>query len=390
MDRRIILPLVVLLLVVALVSAGAVLGQTTAPPSNPLPSPLTAGWQAPAGSIPYVTDSGSILGSAPDKTLGMDLFDIRASIVESSLYQGAYESDGTYSAMQIVSVGSGVATRYFIYSSPTERSTAHDPRTSPGHWREIGRLTSMQPSPGSTPAHFAGGELIVIGTDIYLCLTAPPAAVDANAIASRPEFVRLATVANVDGLVSIHNAAADAHPDLRVLVTSLISNLARTMTAGAYSDTATYRLGTTNSLVTHGGKAYLYTSGVARSQNHEPDLFPQFWTNLTDATTLVNLGETDSIRVSRGTLILMASDDALFLTTTDAGSSNSRTAATIRANAGPGGDFVRLNGPPPGLQRMAHSAYTGLTEVDPAALYITTDASDVVRLYLGSTLISVP
>ena len=201
-----------------------------------------------------------------------------------------------------------------------------------------------------------------------------------------------------------------------------------------------YQLGDVGSLVTYNGKLYFYTSRVARNTSHRPDLYPAYWQDISDTVGLINLAEDGSARVSRGTLVLMAEDDALFLTATDAGSSSLRTAATIRANATPGGDFVHLNAPPPpayrhfvsGLEvrwnegmltrfgtgwyvvktphdqttsqttpsssnfdqllsfrRLSHSTYTSLAVKDSSVLYLTGD-SGVVRLYLGTTKVVGP
>ena len=492
MDRRIILPLVALLIVAALATSGAILGQTAAPPSNALPSPLVAGWQPVAGQVSYVATSDDIRGADPAETLATELLGIRASITESDLYQGEYQSDVTYSAMEIVSVGSGITSRYFIYSSPTERSTAHNPETAPQHWREIGRLTSMQPNPGGTPAHFAGGELVVIGTDVYLCLTEPPYAVDASGISVRPEFLRITTTtSDINSLIAVHNAAADTHTDIRGLIPRLhfrgewdadtayifgdiisvgvsnnriffIAPVANTGVnpttqnqtswkpvtpegegaelAGPWAADGLYQLGSLGSLVTRSNRLFFYSSAVARDRDHDPLLFPQFWVDVSNTVGLVNMAENSSIRVPRGTLVLMTEDDAIFLATTDAGASSLRSAATIRANSGLGGDFVRLNPPPPAtyrefvsgltvdwregmlskfgtgwfisradhtqaatqatpsssrfdqlatFRRMTQAAYTALTPKDSSTFYITGD-SGVVRLYLGTIKVAGP
>ena len=137
----------------------------------------------------------------------------------------------------------------------------------------------------------------------------------------------------------------------------------------------------------------------------------------------------------------MPSEDAVFLTATDAGSSQLRSAADIRGDSGPGGSFIHLNPPPPPVyrefvsgvpvewtegmlskfgsgwylnkadhtqtvtqatpsssrfdqlatfRRMTHAAYTLLTPKDSSVFYVTTDSGNAVRLFLGTTEITGP
>ena len=164
------------------------MGQTSNPPVNALPSPLTAAWQPAAGQVAYVTDTSNILGSAADMTLVMDLDAIRTSIVESDLYVGQYRADATHGTPMIVSTALG---RLFLYTDTTGRSSGHSPIEQPQYWRELGRSISLQPDPEGVPRRYGGGELIHLAGDVYLCLTAPPVAVDGAGIHTRPEFLNL-------------------------------------------------------------------------------------------------------------------------------------------------------------------------------------------------------
>ena len=170
MDRKIAFPLIVLMIVAALATSGAVLGQTASPPANALPSPLTAGWQPAAGEVAYVTDTANILGSAPDTTLAMDLDTIRTSITQSALYVGEYSANASYQRPMIVGTSSG---RLFLYTDSTGRSSDHSPIDRPEYWREVGRSISLQPDPEGIPRRFGGGEIINLSGDVFLAVTRP-------------------------------------------------------------------------------------------------------------------------------------------------------------------------------------------------------------------------
>ena len=105
----------------------------------------------------------------------------------------------------------------------------------------------------------------------------------------------------------------------------------------AYSSTATYSLGSSNSIVSHSNGLYVYISPTERSSGHSPDDRPEYWFRL-DNGAQIRLISSGSHRFAAGTLIVF--DDDVYLATVDI--TTPRDSTYISQNAGPGGEFVHL------------------------------------------------
>ena len=83
--------------------------------------------------------------------------------------------------------------------------------------------------------------------------------------------------------LAAHNQFSQAHADIRALITALQASGG--LTFAAYSATATYSFGGSNSFVTHGNKLYFYRSTLSRSSNHDPGQHPGYWLDMSEGVT---------------------------------------------------------------------------------------------------------
>ena len=141
-----------------------------------------------------------------------------------------------------------------------------------------------------------------------------------------------------EAAVTAHNAAGDAHTDIRTLISNLMA--ASGVTIGAYSDSATYSRGSSNSIVTHGTGLYVYVSGTQRSSNHDPGQFPGYWFKVSEGVTYFVMGDANYTIPAR-TLVIFDDTDETFLCTTN--QHTARNKAYVRAQAASvGGAFIQL------------------------------------------------
>ena len=196
---------------------------------------------------------------------------------------------------------------------------------------------------------------------------------------SNPEKVRIANAINpavegsetwvwqpigvvqqdIDDTIAVHNAASDAHADIRLLPASVVAThntasdahadirqLISTLQASgglsisAYSSTATYSRGSSNSIVTHANALYVYISGTERSANHDPGQQPGYWFQLSEgvAYAVVTSG---ARRFAARTLVVDGNTDAIYLCTTT--QTTPRDLAYIAAQASSiGGTFIQV------------------------------------------------
>ena len=108
-----------------------------------------------------------------------------------------------------------------------------------------------------------------------------------------------------------------------------------------YSGTANYSLG---DLAILNNELYEYVSATERSTNHSPVAHPSYWINHTHLVGIINLDNSTSIRIRRGMVIILTSDDSVYLSTSNSDATTLRNAAYIRTNAGLGGLFIQLKG----------------------------------------------
>ena len=107
----------------------------------------------------------------------------------------------------------------------------------------------------------------------------------------------------------------------------------------AYSASATYSRGASNSFVTDGGELYIYTSGTGRSSGHNPGEHPEYWFRVSHGAEFINAGS-GSHRYKAGTFLLI--NNAIYLATTNI--TTPRAAAYVIANAGDDQEFLLVNG----------------------------------------------
>ena len=173
------------------------------------------------------------------------------------------------------------------------------------------------------------------------------------------------TLADVQGAVAAHNAATDAHDDIRVEIGTDITahNTAATahndirsdvsdaedrldalnaLEIEPYDSTATYSRGSANSLVTHSGGLFVYISATERSSGHDPDMQPGYWLELSEgvAYEVISSG---SHRISARTIVVNGDNDNVYLCTTT--QTTPRDLTYIHAQSeSVGGAFILLNG----------------------------------------------
>ena len=131
---------------------------------------------------------------------------IASLMAGTGLYQGAWDTDTSYSQTQIVHHGDGASRRYYMYLDPTARS-GEDPAQSE-YWQELYDGVREHPGGGNN-IRVKKGELIRTDRDVYLCITAPANPIGADALkviarlylAERADPLALAqSVAHRDGL----------------------------------------------------------------------------------------------------------------------------------------------------------------------------------------------
>ena len=105
-----------------------------------------------------------------------------------------------------------------------------------------------------------------------------------------------------------------------------------------YSSTGTYRRGR---MVTHTNGLFMYTSGTARSSNHDPDTHPGYWLKLSEgvAYEVISSG---SHRVAARTIIVNGDNDRVYLCTTTQTTPVSLSEIHT-ASQSLGGAFIHLN-----------------------------------------------
>ena len=113
--------------------------------------------------------------------------------------------------------------------------------------------------------------------------------------------------------------------------------------APAYSATALYELGGSNSLVTFQDQLYFYSSAVSRSSNHSPETHPDYWIDLSTVANYISLNETDSVRIPGGTFVILPDDNSVYLSRDDVDATAERNAAWVRSHAGSGEQFIQVS-----------------------------------------------
>ena len=214
------------------------------------------------------------------------------------------------------------------------------------------------------------------------------------------------SIQDVAAQVEAHNASGAAHADIRsafmMADANLMTSLAAVMTgyeAGdatlqaaidaltaasgltilAYSDSATYSRGSSNSIVVHADGLFIYISNTERSANHDPGLFPGYWMKLSEgvAYEVITSG---SHRIAARTIIVNGDNDNVYLCTTT--QTTPRDLAYIHAQSqATGGAFIQLNRP---------ADLTGLPVVrdfDNSTLNILRQAGDI-DLFMGGVYMS--
>ena len=190
-------------------------------------------------------------------------------------------------------------------------------------------------------------QWLPIGVDLGDIVTVATTQIAAhNADADAHPAIRALIAASGGGITAIaaaalieaHNTAGDAHADIRQLITQITQSQAGKVTISAYSATATYALGSANSIITHGGKLLIYISATPRSSAHDPGVHPNYW--FTADSHVHNLDNATSRRFNQGDVIILTSDDSVYLAATAI--TTARGADWIRSHAGPGGEFILL------------------------------------------------
>ena len=113
--------------------------------------------------------------------------------------------------------------------------------------------------------------------------------------------------------------------------------------APAYSATALYELGGSNSLVTFNNQLYFYSSSVSRSSNHSPETHPDYWIDLSTVANWISLNETDSVRIPGGTFVILPHDSSVYLSRDDVDATAERNAAWVRSHAASGEQFIQVS-----------------------------------------------
>ena len=87
------------------------------------------------------------------------------------------------------------------------------------------------------------------------------------------------------------------------------------VTIEAYSSTATYSRGSSNSIVTHSSGLFVYISSTERSSGHDPDTQPGYWLELSEgvAYEVISSG---SHRIAARTIVVNGDNDNVYLCTT--------------------------------------------------------------------------
>ena len=134
-----------------------------------------------------------------------------------------------------------------------------------------------------------------------------------------------------------------SHGDLKnnPNIGTLITDIANKLQIAAYSTTGSYSRGSANSIVTHGNNVYIYTSGTARTANHDPSTHPNYWANFTTLANTVIVDNTTNTHFRLGNLII-THEDEVYLCATNAQAGTARNLAYVKANSGVGGEFVHL------------------------------------------------
>ena len=138
---------------------------------------------------------------------------------------------------------------------------------------------------------------------------------------------------------AISRAAADA--TLQTLIDALTGGTA--LTISAYSATATYVRGSSNSIVTHADGLFIYTSAVSRNSNHDPGQQPGYWFKLNEGVgyEVIVAG---AHRIAARTIVVNGNNDRVYLCTTT--QTTPRDLAYIHTQAQSiGGTFIHLNPP---------------------------------------------
>ena len=283
---------------------------------------------------------------------------IASLMAGTGLYQGAWDTDTSYSQTQIVHHGDGASRRYYMYLDPTPRS-GEDPAQS-GYWQELYDGIREHPGGGNN-IRVKKGELIRIDRDVYLCITAPANPIGADALKVSLDFIWLNEQTRspwrsqwLTGVAYLFGDIVTTGPSTNYtywICTNDHTSVNPT-TGGqttwkvlsgdvrAYNASTTYNFG---DQVTQSDQLYIYKSSVARSSAHSPATHPNYWLHATHPTRIINLDETATARMDRGTIVILTEDDAVYLCTTDSQATTLRNAAYIRANAGLGGIFIHLN-----------------------------------------------
>ena len=176
------------------------------------------------------------------------------------------------------------------------------------------------------------------------------------------------TQADIQAHIAQHNAATDAHDDIRTEINTdveahdgsgtahnsiraLISAAEDRLDAidvrdiveiAAYASNATYSRGSANSIVTHSNGLFIYVSATERSSNHDPDNFPGYWLELSEGVAYEVI-TTGSHRIAARTLVINGDNDNVYLCTTTQTTPIS-LAEIQTASESVGGAFILLNG----------------------------------------------
>ena len=148
------------------------------------------------------------------------------------------------------------------------------------------------------------------------------------------------TLKDITRQVSEHNQDATAHPAIRAMIAT---GTAGGVHISAYEAAGTYSRGSANSIVTHGSGLFIYVSGVERSTNHDPGLFPGYWFELSEGAAYQIIPESGAVRIAARTLCVFAQNDQTYLCTTS--QHTPRDQAHIEANSGLGQEFIPMNRP---------------------------------------------
>ena len=136
----------------------------------------------------------------------------------------------------------------------------------------------------------------------------------------------------------------------------------------AYDSTATYSRGSANSIVTHSSGLFIYISSTERSSNHDPDTFPGYWFNLSEAVAYEVISS-GSHRIAARTLVVNGDNDRVYLCTTT--QTTPRDLDYIHTQSeSVGGSFIFLNG----------------VTANPSG----TDGDDLTRISIGGTNFNIP